>query len=536
MQDGNVIERLLALVPSHSGSGQGLFDLVKGVFEEHRIDIKMCVSNSTDGAAACHGQYNGFRAKLAAAVDTSVHVWCYAHVLNLVVIDSTKVCIAAISLFNVLQKVAVFFRSSYKRMDVWTTEVESKVGTDKLTKLKLIGETRWSGKSSALSTVFGTSMDQSNAVLPNLVKCLVILQHSKQHDAATRTEAKGMLDGFLKYETVLTAYVFMHIFQHVTPVSEYLQTSGLDLVQAWRQLQHCTDQLKELRNEMEPVKARADAFVKNVNEYLDEVDWPELLDVQACDEICISPELPEQRKRTRKLRPGETRGEEAHLPPIDAYRANVYNVVLDQAIGSLTRRFADHGALYADIHCLDPQNFPEINEKGLPADALLKIGELMPHLDIIQVKSELTQFASVYNHLTQSIEEQYQALEDEVQPEATIQEGGVAACKTYQRCKSCLTCAMKLLENYVLHSKAYDNLHKVYHFLLTLSVTQVHCERCFSKLKLIKTRLRSLLTAEHLEGLMLLSTEANLLAKITNSQIIDIFAQSSSELKRLLHY
>ena len=60
MLDRKINERLSALVASHSGSGQGLFDLLKGVFDEYKIDINTCVSNSTDGAAACHGQYSGY--------------------------------------------------------------------------------------------------------------------------------------------------------------------------------------------------------------------------------------------------------------------------------------------------------------------------------------------------------------------------------------------------------------------------------------------------------------------------------------------
>ena len=56
-----------------------------------------------------------------------------------------------------------------------------------------------------------------------------------------------------------------------------------------------------------------------------------------------------------------------------------------------------------------------------------------------------------------------------------------------------------------LHDKAYDNLYELYKVICTLSVTQVQCERTFSKLKIIMTRLRDPLSEENMESYMFLS-------------------------------
>jgi len=55
-------------------------------------------------------------------------------------------------------------------------------------------------------------------------------------------------------------------------------------------------------------------------------------------------------------------------------------------------------------------------------------------------------------------------------------------------------CCYYVLERYNLLTDSYHLIGLGYKFLLTLSVTQVACERSFSTLKFIKTRLRS--TAE----------------------------------------
>ena len=48
-----------------------------------------------------------------------IHIWCYAHVLNLVPCDATTTNHASISLFGLVEKVVMFFRESYLRMDLW---------------------------------------------------------------------------------------------------------------------------------------------------------------------------------------------------------------------------------------------------------------------------------------------------------------------------------------------------------------------------------------------------------------------------------
>ena len=53
---------------------------------------------------------------LSAESPNQVHIWCHAHVLNLVLGDTTGVVVASASLFSLLNDVAVFIRESYKRM------------------------------------------------------------------------------------------------------------------------------------------------------------------------------------------------------------------------------------------------------------------------------------------------------------------------------------------------------------------------------------------------------------------------------------
>ena len=100
--------------------------------------------------------------------------------------------------------------------------------------------------------------------------------------------------------------------------------------------------------------------------------------------------------------------------------------------------------------------------------------------------------------------------------------------------KNCCLCAYLCLVKYGLYCSSYSTLTIAYKFLLTLSCTQVCCERSYSILKFIKSRLRSTLSADNLEAYMLMCMEKRVLMELDNKAIVDAFGQSSKELARLL--
>ena len=95
-------ERLIAVVQCLSSTGEDFLNLLKQTLESCGIEMKNCIGNSTDGAANMQGTYKGFSAWLSKESPGQVHVWCYAHVRNLVMSETTSVVIAAASLFNLL--------------------------------------------------------------------------------------------------------------------------------------------------------------------------------------------------------------------------------------------------------------------------------------------------------------------------------------------------------------------------------------------------------------------------------------------------
>lgn len=73
----------------------------------------------------------------------------------------------------------------------------------------------------------------------------------------------------------------------------------------------------------------------------------------------------------------------------------------------------------------------------------------------------------------------------------------------------------------------FPNTIIAYRILLTIPVTVASAERSFSKLKLLKSYLRSTMLQERLNGLALIAVENDLLETIQYEDLVDEFASKS---------
>ncbi|XP_047129351.1 uncharacterized protein LOC124809338 [Hydra vulgaris] len=521
--DATVHERLLSIVPSNDGTGQGLFDLLNLTLQRLGFNLKYCLSDSTDGASSYHGQYNGLQQKITEAADHHVHIWCYAHVLNLVVKEATSCCIHAFSFFTLLQNVLTFVKVSYKQMATWIKLVERQIGMDKMKRLKLIGETRWSGKLNAATAIFGTFAEPSSTVFVNLILCLSYISKSKNFDTKTRHEAKTLLMPFLKFDTILTAFTYLRVFEKVGPLSIYLQTRGLNVLVAFKMVEKAVIKLKSQSRLFDDVHNKALQFVRMANASI----------IQRTETILeVKIELPAKRKRkTPKMLDEYTVDERDESKALEHFKIHTYNVVMDQVVQSLESRFTSHRQLYMDMVCFDTSNFGDLAISGIPENSLHSIIKFLPDADVDKIKAELLSFVTNYETLklplpltTTLRENAYQ--KDDIEESLCYQH-------TNGVCGSCPSCVLRILAAYRLNDKTYDNLYHINKIICTISVTQAECERSFSKLKLIKTRLHNSMSNDHLESYMLMSVEKNLLDSLEYDTIIQRYASSSSELSKL---
>ena len=82
--------------------------------------------------------------------------------------------------------------------------------------------------------------------------------------------------------------------------------------------------------------------------------------------------------------------------------------------------------------------------------------------------------------------------------------------------------------NYIKKIGSFPNAFVAYRILLTIHVTVASAERSFSKLKLIKSFLRSTMSQERLNGLAMLSIEKDFLGNLNFEDLINNFASKKA--------
>ena len=81
--------------------------------------------------------------------------------------------------------------------------------------------------------------------------------------------------------------------------------------------------------------------------------------------------------------------------------------------------------------------------------------------------------------------------------------------------------------NYIKRLESFPNACIAFKILLTILLTIASAERSFSKLKLIKSYLRSTMSEERLNGLAILSIENEILEELEYKNLISQFASQS---------
>ena len=82
--------------------------------------------------------------------------------------------------------------------------------------------------------------------------------------------------------------------------------------------------------------------------------------------------------------------------------------------------------------------------------------------------------------------------------------------------------------NYIKRLNSFPNTCIAYRFLLTILVTVVFAEKSFSKLKLIKYYLRSIMSQERISRLAILSIENEMLEELEYKNLISQFTSQKA--------
>lgn len=524
---GCVRERFLAMKSTPSTSGQSLMVAFEEICKKNNLLWKEnLIGQSYDGASNMRGQYNGLQAYIRDINPHASYVWCWAHRLNLVITDSVSCCLNALDIFGTLETLYDYVSSSKNRVWLFEKFQKQRYPKSQIKRLKRVDTTRWNSQSSALTTVLET-----------FLAILDLLDAVRNGEGASDRRAgsdAGNLKSYMTTERfVYSAVIFKKLFLLLHPLSKMLQSPDLDLFAAADMVNQTKKHIFSIRNEesFQQLVIEAKTFMSSLKE-----------DIEFAS-------LPIIRSRKKKMA-GELTYDEVESDSLKHFKINTYYTVIDHINGQIDSRFNNQNQdLLKDLSLLTHRRILEVKQKSgnLPNDAFYFYALIYKKfIDKDALINEYCHFVNYYEELLKSKQLPNQMhlkkgtnfhpndsdLSNDSDSDSDIDDDFSYEVQEPHNSRSMVSlfslfCTAKL-------QTVFPNLYMAIKIAVTLPVSSTTTERSFSKLKLIKTRLRSTMGANRLEGLMRMSCEFDI--DIDYEEVINTFSSFSPKLQNALSY
>ena len=309
--------------------------------------------------------------------------------------------------------------------------------------LKRLCETRWSSRVDAVRAV----RDRYPHIMKILTRLALTSTKKKERD-----DAKFLKEKMDSYEFILFIVIWERILRAINSTSKELQSPKLDLSIASRLLSCTVSELEILRGSWDSVRKTASALAES---------WSSSLTFT-------------QRRRRRVKRFFDEWSEDECLTDAEeSFKVRVFYKTVDTALMQLRIRFKGQSLVTSLFSFLYPKSLVKCDITEIAVLARKIIG-----------KCE--------KDFTECLETELRSFVKEFRPEIEVKE-------------SVTDIANLMLESRV--SSSFPEVYKLVLLFVTIPVTVATAERSFSKLKLIKTYLRSAISQERLDNLAVLSIE-----------------------------
>ena len=237
--------------------------------------------------------------------------------------------------------------------------------------------------------------------------------------------------------------------------------------------------------------------------------------------------------------PGELASDEPASSAEEKWRREVFYTAVDSVIAGIDDRFSGSRHVLEAFSVFSPKAFSTFSERfPTTVDVEQHIREFCQTygIDSHQCAKELFSFASAFKLFAferkivskpvdeSSDDDEYSDAFDPVDDSTKDDVND----RTFTDCLSILT-----NKTYQLID-AYPTLVRVYAISVAIPITSCSAERSFSTLKRVKTRLRSTMNQDRLEGLLRMSIERKILMSLDRNSLIDLLGKSSKELGKAL--
>lgn len=310
----NIHESFLGLYRTENTDGESLYRLLKSVLISFGLKVEDLRGQCYDGAAAMRGQYSGVAKRIRDENNLAMYVHCYAHVLNLCLVDVSSAVIAVRNMFGVLNKLHTFIEASSKRHSVFENiqkNQENLASRSRSTTIKSLSDTRWNCRLEAI-----------NSVLVNISAIIETLEEISNNDKVSGSDAFSILKCVNDFSFLFCLKLMSVILEYTNMLSQHFQKKCANYSTVSLLTKSIVAALQDLRND------------NKFNEL-----WKET-EKLAEEEGCAMAVVPRKKEVPGKLGGGHRTGN--YQSASDFYRQNVYFPVLDTLINDITYRFQEN--------------------------------------------------------------------------------------------------------------------------------------------------------------------------------------------------
>lgn len=457
-ENGEIKERFLGFLPIEAHNAEHLEHVILNTFKEFSVDITKCRGQSYDNAANMSGIYSGLQRRIKNHSSTAFFVPCASHSLNLVGNNAAESCSDALHFFSFCQNLFTFFSGSTRRWNVL-----KKILPNDGISLKKICDTRWSARADAILALKKGYIEIQTA--------LNTMCQSEEEKPIARTEAKGLLKNFEKYETALLTILWYKLLTRLNFTSKALQDPKINLLNG----ENLLNSLKQ--------------FVKDIRENFTEIET----EAKTLTNECLFDDE-KKRVKTRKLQTDESSSNEVNLKGLQKFITQTVYVICDKLISELDRR----SQIYSDI---------------------LKNFKIFFNSDLAEEDSNIC-----INTLKETYKDDINVdyFQDEIKHflNYTKDENISDPFSMYKHINNGLR-------------STFPNVETILKIFLTLPVSNASGERSFSVLKRVKNYLRNSMLQDKTSSLSMIFIESEVVNTLDYEEIIDLFAKQKARRKFL---
>ncbi|KAI3509688.1 hypothetical protein L1887_25188 [Cichorium endivia] len=469
---GYVKERFIGVVHVRDTSAMTLKNAIDEALTNNGLSFTQVRGQGYDGASNMRGEFNGLKSLILQENESAFYIHCFAHQLQLLIVAVGKKHADVRDFFEEISLVVNVVCGSCKRKDL-LRELSQESRRDGIANGEL--ETgKGLNQETTLIRAGDTRWSSHFNTISSLMKLysgvLDVLANVEKEGGTlqNRRQAGGILLNLKTYEFVFYLHLMYEVLHRTNILSKELQKQDLDILEAACMVRETMDSLQKLRD------TGFDSILPKVSSFCEKHE----IKIFDMADLYVG-------ARNRKT----SKTNEYH------FKVEIFNTVVDMQIVEFGERFNEESTqLLEYMGALSPcDSFAKFDKTKL-----LKLAKMYKRdfsdLDIRDFEGQL----DIYYHSC-------------IKDERFTSLNGISELS-------------RLMVKTGRH-KAYHLVYKLLKLTLVLPVATATVERCFSKMKLVKTDLRNKIGDEFLNDALICNVEKEDLVKVKFEDVMERFTK-----------